>query len=43
MNSPVKIFYYRNGSVRVITETQIAYFTKKEWEAISRSFGELFK
>jgi hypothetical protein len=36
MTTNVKIFHYLNGSVRVTTDTQIAYFTIDEWAVIER-------
>ena len=37
MKPDVKIFHYiASGRVRITTETQIAYFTKAEWEVIER-------
>ncbi len=36
MQSPIKIFHYKNGDVRVITETSVTVYTEDEWEHLSR-------
>ena len=36
MATDVKIFHYQDGSVRITTADQIAYFTREEWEVIDR-------
>jgi len=36
MLSPVKVFEYNDGSVRVTTEAYVVIYTKAEWAALQR-------